>query len=287
MSSAASAGPSGHVRTVVADGVVRLTIDHESRLNALTGDSMRAIVAGLERAGTDESVRVVVLTGAGRAFCSGADLTDIGGDDADPAAIMAGAEMLVRAVLETPVPVVARVNGPAVGIGMSLALAADLAYAGPDAYLLQSFLGIGLMPDGGSTLLLTAAMGRARANEAVLLGRRIPAAEAAAHGLVAGAAGTTDELDGLVERAVAKVVAAPGARSPSPRRRWSLRPSLRSVTPWPARVRDSVSCCARPTSPSAPGPSWLARPPLPDPDPRPTQRGRRCPSLPRMSPPRR
>ncbi|MEO3935203.1 enoyl-CoA hydratase-related protein [Dermatophilaceae bacterium Soc4.6] len=209
MSSAASAGPSGHVRTVVADGVVRLTIDHESRLNALTGDSMRAIVAGLERAGTDESVRVVVLTGAGRAFCSGADLTDIGGDDADPAAIMAGAEMLVRAVLETPVPVVARVNGPAVGIGMSLALAADLAYAGPDAYLLQSFLGIGLMPDGGSTLLLTAAMGRARANEAVLLGRRIPAAEAAAHGLVAGAAGTTDELDGLVERAVAKVVAAP------------------------------------------------------------------------------
>lgn len=209
MSAAASATAQGHVRTVVAEGVVRLTIDHQSRLNALTGDSMRAIVAGLARAASDESVRVVVLTGAGRAFCSGADLTGIAGEDADPAAIMAGAELLVRAVLETPVPVVARVNGPAVGIGMSLALAADLAYAGPDAYLLQSFLSVGLMPDGGSTLLLTAAMGRARANEAVLLARRIPAAEAAAHGLVAGAAATPDELDVLVERAVATVTAAP------------------------------------------------------------------------------
>ncbi|MDQ2758178.1 MAG: enoyl-CoA hydratase-related protein [Actinomycetota bacterium] len=200
---------SGHLRRTVVDGVLRLTIDHEPRLNALTGATMRGLVAALEQAGTDESVRVVVLTGAGRAFCSGADLSDIGGEDADPEAIMAGAELLVRSVVETPVPVVARVHGPAVGIGMSLALAADLAYVGPEAYLLQSFLSIGLMPDGGSTLLLAAAMGRARANEAVLLGRRIPGAEAAEHGLVAGAASTIDELDALVERAVARCVAAP------------------------------------------------------------------------------
>ncbi len=209
MNDGAPATEPAHLSIVVADGVMRLTIDHQSRLNAITGDHMRGIVAALEQAGTGESVRVVVLTGAGRAFCSGADLTDIGGEDADPEAIMAGAERLVRAVLETSVPVVARVNGPAVGIGMSLVLAADLAYAGPGAYLLQSFLSIGLMPDGGSTLLLGAAMGRARANEAVLLGRRIPAVEAARYGLVAGAADTLDELDVLVEDAVARVAAAP------------------------------------------------------------------------------
>jgi len=209
VSDTAPATEQGHLRSVLADGVLRLTIDHESRLNALTGGTMRGIVSALEQPGTDESVRVVVLTGAGRAFCSGADLTDIGGDDADPEAIMAGAERLVRAVLETPVPVVARVNGPAVGIGMSLALAADLAYLGPEAYLLQSFLSIGLMPDGGSTLLLAAAMGRARANEAVLRRRRIPGTEAAACGLVAGAADTTDGLDALVEAAVTRVAAAP------------------------------------------------------------------------------
>lgn len=209
MSGGPEPSPPGHLLSVVADGVLRLTIDHQSRLNALTGDTMRALVAALERAGTDASVRVVVLTGAGRAFCSGADLTDIGGADADPEAIMAGAERLVRAVLETPVPVLARVNGAAVGIGMSLALAADLAYLGPDAYLLQSFLSIGLVPDGGSTLLLTAAIGRARANEAVLLGRRIPSEEAARHGLVAAAADSTQALDALVEDAVARVSAAP------------------------------------------------------------------------------
>lgn len=199
----------GHLRVESDGGVLRLTIDHDVRLNALTGATSLALVDTLARAAEDERVRVVVVTGAGRAFCSGADLTDIGGADADPAAIMAGAERLVLAVLETPVPVVARVGGPAVGIGMSLALAADLAYLGPRAYLLQSFLAIGLMPDGGSTLLLTAAMGRARATEAVLLGRRIAGAEAAAHGLVAGAAETDDDLDDLVAAAVHRCAAAP------------------------------------------------------------------------------
>ena len=204
----AAAPPAPHLRTRLDGGVLRLTIDHEPRLNAIGGATMEAIARALASA-RDESVRVVVLTGAGRAFCSGADLTDIGGADADPAAIMAGAERLVLAVLDAPVPVVARVNGPAVGIGMSLALAADLAYAGPDAYLLQSFLSVGLMPDGGSTLLLSAAMGRARAAEAILLGRRITGAEAAEHGLVAGAAASTEDLNRLVDAAVERCLAAP------------------------------------------------------------------------------
>lgn len=201
--------PAEHLRVERDGAVLRLTIDHESRLNAVTGATMQAVVTALDTVADDPGTRVVVLAGAGRAFCSGADLTDISGEDADPAAIMAGAERLVSAVVDCPVPVVARVQGPAVGIGMSLALAADLAYVGPDAYLLQSFLSIGLMPDGGSTMLLAAAMGRARANEAVLLGRRIGAVEAAAAGLVAGAAPSVEELDALVDGAVTHLVAAP------------------------------------------------------------------------------
>lgn len=198
-----------HLRVERDGSVLRLTIDHEARLNAVTGATMRAVVDALASVAEHDEIRVVVLAGAGRAFCSGADLSDISGEGTDPAAIMAGAERLVTAVVDCPVPVLARVQGPAVGIGMSLALAADLAYLGPDAYLLQSFLSIGLMPDGGSTMLLAAAMGRARANEAVLLGRRIGATEAAAAGLVAGVAPSLDELDALVDGAVTHLVAAP------------------------------------------------------------------------------
>lgn len=204
-----SGDDAGDLRRELDGGVLRLTIDNDGRLNALTGATTAALIRELAAAATDSSVRVVVVTGAGRAFSSGADLTEVSAEGADPDAIMQGAGRLVTAVVEAPVPVIARVNGAAVGIGMSLALACDLAYAGPDAYFLQSFLSIGLMPDGGSSLLLSAAVGRARASELILLGRRLPAAEAASSGLVAGAATSLDELDALVEAAVRRCVTAP------------------------------------------------------------------------------
>lgn len=89
-----------------------------------------------------------------------------------------------RAIVEVPVPVVAAVNGPAAGIGVSLALAADLTYAAESAYFLLAFVGIGLMPDGGSSLLVPAAVGRAKAAEMALLGERVSAADADRIGLV-------------------------------------------------------------------------------------------------------
>ena len=199
----------GDLRRELHGGVLRLTIDNDTRMNALTGATTAALIRELGSTATELAVRVVVVTGAGRAFSSGADLTEVSAEGADPDAIMDGAGRLVTAVVDAPVPVIARVNGAAVGIGMSLALACDLAYAGPDAYFLQSFLSIGLMPDGGSSLLLSAAVGRARANELILLGRPLPAAEAASSGLVAGAASSLDELDGLVEAAVRRCAAAP------------------------------------------------------------------------------
>lgn len=199
----------GDLRRELDGGVLRLTIDNNARLNALSSATTAAIIRELAATATDLDVRVVVVTGVGRAFCSGADLGEVSAEGADPDAIMDGAGRLVTAVLDAPVPVIARVNGPAVGIGMSLALACDLAFAGPDAYFLQSFLTIGLMPDGGSSLLLSAAVGRARASELILLGRRLPAAEAASSGLVAGAAATLEELDDVVEAATRRCVAAP------------------------------------------------------------------------------
>lgn len=189
------------------DGVLRLTIDRPDRLNALDGATTALLTAALAEAASDDAVRAVVVTGAGRAFCSGADLADVSGPGADPDAIMDGANALVTAVLDAPVPVIARVNGPAVGIGMSLALAADLTYAGPDAYFLQSFLSIGLMPDGGSSLLLTAALGRARANALILLAERLPAAEAADAGLVTASTGSLEELDAVVDEAARRLAA--------------------------------------------------------------------------------
>ncbi|MEP6799693.1 MAG: enoyl-CoA hydratase-related protein [Lapillicoccus sp.] len=204
-----TSGEAGDLRRELDGGVLRLTIDNDERLNAIRSATFAALVRELAATADDPEIRVVVLTGAGRAFCSGADLTEISADGADADAIMDGAGQLVSAVVSAPVPVIARVNGPAVGIGMSLALACDLAYAGPDAYFLQSFLSIGLMPDGGSSLLLSAAVGRARAAELILLGRRLPAQEAAASGLVAGAATSLAELDDLVDTAAARCVAAP------------------------------------------------------------------------------
>ncbi len=94
------------------------------------------------------------------------------------------ANAAVRAIVEVPVPVVAAVNGPAAGVGVSLALAADLTYAAESAYFLLAFVGIGLMPDGGASLLVPAAIGRARAAEMALLGERVAAVDADRVGLV-------------------------------------------------------------------------------------------------------
>lgn len=216
-----------------ASGILRLTIDRTDRLNALDGATTSLLTAALREAAADESVRAVVITGAGRAFCSGADLVEVSAAGTDPDAIMEGARALLTAVIDAPVPVIARVNGPAVGIGMSLALAADLTYAAPDAYFLQPFLSIGLMPDGGSSLLLAAALGRARANELVLLGERLPAPEAAQAGLITRAAASIEELDRLVDTAARRCADAP-------RRAFALtKEALREATL--SGIRDALS----------------------------------------------
>ncbi len=174
------------------DGVLRVTIARPERMNALDGATAEALTRVLTDARGDD-VRAVVLSGEGAAFCTGADLVAMSSapppadeHEADERATetMRRAEAVIRAIIGVPVPVVAAVNGPAAGLGVSIALACDLVYASREAYFLLSFTGIGLMPDGAASLLVPAAIGRARANAMLFLGERMPAADAAAAGLI-------------------------------------------------------------------------------------------------------
>ncbi|MFF0544921.1 enoyl-CoA hydratase-related protein [Nocardia thailandica] len=169
------------------NGVLRVTIDRQARMNAIDLTTMGELADIVTAAVTRPSVRVIVLTGAGKAFCTGADLaaaSAAGGNEATPEVVMDTANALIRAILDSPLPVIAEVNGPAAGVGASIALAADLIYAAESTYLLLPFTNIGLMPDGGATAVVAAAMGRARAARMALLGERLPATEAAAAGLI-------------------------------------------------------------------------------------------------------
>jgi enoyl-CoA hydratase len=185
------------------DGVLTLEIDRPERMNALDGATTAALIDALTALGP--RVRVVVITGRGPAFSTGADIVELSRarptTDAEARLqadhTMDVASSLIRAVIDAPVPVIAQVNGIAAGIGVSLALAADLSYAAEDATFLLAFTGVGLMPDGGASLLVPAAIGRARAAAMALLGEPMTARDAAASGLITQAL-PADELAGTV-----------------------------------------------------------------------------------------
>jgi enoyl-CoA hydratase/carnithine racemase len=155
-------------------------------LNALTPGMLDAAAERIRAAGDDDTVRVVVVTGAGRAFCSGADMVtdrDSTNGEVDLATLDA-ANALVLEIVRCPKPVVAAINGPAAGVGATIALSCDLQVARSTAYLLLAFANIGLMPDGGATAIVPAMIGRARASRMALLGERIPAQQALDWGLI-------------------------------------------------------------------------------------------------------
>ncbi|HEY7631257.1 MAG TPA: enoyl-CoA hydratase-related protein [Thermoleophilaceae bacterium] len=190
-------------------GAGRLTLNRPDSLNSWTaqfGEELKQVFAG---EAADPSVRAVLITGAGRGFSSGADLKagfDPHPDDSRPDVRKELDEVyhpIIVAVRELPKPVVAAVNGPAVGIGASLAFACDLIIAAESAYFGLAFVNIGLMPDGGSTLFVPAAVGKARAFQMALLGERVPAATALEWGLINQVVPDDklmDEANALVER---------------------------------------------------------------------------------------
>jgi 2-(1,2-epoxy-1,2-dihydrophenyl)acetyl-CoA isomerase len=169
------------------EAVLTLTLNRPERLNALTGDLLDSLAAALRSAASDDSLRAVVVTGAGRAFCSGLDLkaaaeaaasVDVRRELADHYA------PVIRTMRDMPKPVIAAVNGPAAGAGFSLALAADLRIAAESASFVMAFVRIGLVPDAGSTYLLPRLIGPARAAELMMLGDAVDTQRALDIGLV-------------------------------------------------------------------------------------------------------
>ena len=181
------------VLTSNAGAVRTLSLNRPAALNSFTTELHAELMAALESAAGDDSVRCVVLTGAGRAFCAGQDLADpaVAPDPTPGAAPKDLGRMistyyapLVARLRSMPVPVVAAVNGVAAGAGANLALCCDLVVAGRSASFIQAFTKIGLVPDTGGTWLLPRLVGSARALGIALLGDKLPAEEAARIGLI-------------------------------------------------------------------------------------------------------
>ena len=170
-------------------GAARITLNRPETLNAWHDDFGQELKRAIEVDAADPSVRAVLITGAGRGFSSGADLK-AGFEPADDGMPDIAKELndvyhpIMVGLRHLEKPVVAAVNGPAVGIGASLAFACDLVLAGESAYFGLAFVNIGLMPDGGSTLFVPAAVGKARAFQLALLGERVPAPQALEWGLI-------------------------------------------------------------------------------------------------------
>ncbi|MET0371634.1 MAG: enoyl-CoA hydratase-related protein [Sphingobium sp.] len=176
-----------HILLTIENSIATLTINRPHLLNALSARSLAEMIHAVDRV-RDEGARVLLLTGAGRAFCSGADLSSSDGAAATRhdmgAGLEAGFNPLLERIAKLPVPVVTAVNGAAAGGGCAYALAGDIVIAGEGAYFLQPFANIGLVPDVGATWLLPRLIGRARATQMMMLGERIPAATALDWGMI-------------------------------------------------------------------------------------------------------
>jgi 2-(1,2-epoxy-1,2-dihydrophenyl)acetyl-CoA isomerase len=170
------------IRYDLSDAIVTITLDRPDQMNALSTELLDELAGALDAVVVD-GARALILTGEGRAFCSGADLAmglpeDLGG------LLDVHYHPVVRRLADLPIPVVTAINGPAVGAGLSLALAGDIVIAARSAYLLMAFVNIGLVPDAGATWLVAKGAGRTKALEMALLGERMPAEDAVSAGLV-------------------------------------------------------------------------------------------------------
>jgi enoyl-CoA hydratase len=196
----------------LSDGVLSVTMNRPDSLNSLTAAMLTTIGGTLERAATDPRVRVVRLGGAGRGFSSGAGISEDDqanrGASGGPADVLDAANRAVRSIVNLPQPAVAVVQGPAAGVGASLALACDVVLASEKAFFMLAFTKIGLMPDGGASALIAASIGRHRAMRMSLMAERISAAEALDWGL-ATAVYPAEEFDAKVDKVISTLVSGP------------------------------------------------------------------------------
>jgi 2-(1,2-epoxy-1,2-dihydrophenyl)acetyl-CoA isomerase len=177
------------VLTTTQDGVLTVTLNQPARFNALSGALLHELAAALRAAERDAAVRVIVLTGAGKAFCSGADITEFNIGDAplDPGEhLRTILNPLTVRMRSTEKPILAAINGVAAGAGLSLALACDLRFAAESARLVVAFVKIGLVPDAGCLYFLPRLVGPGKALELAWTGDPVGAQEAHALGLLNG-----------------------------------------------------------------------------------------------------
>lgn len=178
------ANPTDHLLVEQRGGTLHLLLNQPDTFNALTEPMLIALVEQLRLASTNSQVRVVLVSGAGAAFSAGADLTGENPQDKYDARSVDAANAVIQSVLDCDKPVVCGLNGVAAGVGFSLALACDIVAAKASAGLTFGFGAIGLMPDGGASLLVPASIGRAHAMRMALLSELVSAQEALSMGLV-------------------------------------------------------------------------------------------------------
>ena len=179
-----------HVKVETEGGVAWIRLNRPEKMNAIGAMTRKQLADAIKQAERDDAVRVVVLTGTGRAFSSGADVTEMSNSGGMHTPEEVGnilrdeyMPMLVR-LRTMPKPAIAAMNGPAVGIGASFALACDLRIAVPEAYLMEAFINIGLAPDGGVSWLLPRLAGTGVAYEMFFTGKALPAADAHRLGVI-------------------------------------------------------------------------------------------------------
>jgi 2-(1,2-epoxy-1,2-dihydrophenyl)acetyl-CoA isomerase len=179
-----------HVNLHIHDGIALIQLNRPEKMNAIGALTRQQLSDAIKQAERDDTVRVVVLTGSGRAFCSGADVTEMAQGAGmrtpeDVGNVLRNEYMPMLTRLRTmPKPVIAAMNGPAVGIGASFALACDIRIATPEAYMLEAFVNIGLAPDGGVSWLLPRMAGTGVAYEMFFTGKPLPAADAYRLGII-------------------------------------------------------------------------------------------------------
>ncbi|MEZ5893078.1 MAG: enoyl-CoA hydratase-related protein [Parvularculaceae bacterium] len=166
-----------------AEGVALIRLNRPDRLNSFNRQLRADLTAALSRASNDGDIRAVVLTGEGRGFCAGADVMALDAENVEDVlnTEYAGFLSIIQSI---PKPVIAAINGPAAGIGMTLALTCDLRVMGEGAYLMSAFANIGLVPDGGLSFLLTREIGYARAYQLAVEAEKVDAQRALDWGLV-------------------------------------------------------------------------------------------------------
>ncbi len=197
-------------------GVLTITLNRPDKLNAMTGVMSDELVDAFTAAGDDDRIRAVVVTGAGRGFCAGQDLTEFEdayrkGQRPDIREHLARSyHRLIPLIVSTPKPVIAGVNGVAAGAGVSLAAACDIRIAGEEARFTQAFVKIGLIPDSGGTWLLPRIIGYAKTLELSITGEVIDAAAALKIGLVNRVV-TADALEEEARTLAARLAAMPTA----------------------------------------------------------------------------